>query len=366
MNLRHLSKVDSNPDITAWLRHIKGETIQPVAPLAEFIIDEQVIKVILKELVGRQWVNFGTDRDSQKAYLENLIAFWHFMGYDYLRFESGLSFASHSLAAQNTATGMQAERNWADEHRATINSLDELASFPFPNVASFDFFPFEYLDANLPEGMGLMLSHGGGFLENLTWMLSMEGLCINLYDQPDLVTALMERIGDLQMDFYRQIITLDHLVALFPGDDMGFRSGTFIKPDAMRQFILPWHKKLSTLAHQHGKLYFLHACGNLKKIMDDLIDDVKIDGRHSYEDAIMPVEDFYDIYGQRIAVLGGIDIDFLATSTPDAIRTRTRHHLEHCNRGRFAIGSGNSIPDYIPVENYLAMVDEGLYVRANH
>ena len=28
--------------------------------------------------------------------------------------------------------------------------------------------------------------------------------------------------------------------------------------------------------------------------------------------------------------------------------------------GRFAIGSGNSIPDYVPVENLLTMLDEVL------
>ncbi len=35
--------------------------------------------------------------------------------------------------------------------------------------------------------------------------------------------------------------------------------------------------------------------------------------------------------------------------------------MDDCGpRGRYAVGSGNSIPSYIPVENYLAMVDEAL------
>ncbi len=35
--------------------------------------------------------------------------------------------------------------------------------------------------------------------------------------------------------------------------------------------------------------------------------------------------------------------------------------MERCGRrGRYAIGSGNSIPSYVPLENYLAMVDEAL------
>ena len=34
--------------------------------------------------------------------------------------------------------------------------------------------------------------------------------------------------------------------------------------------------------------------------------------------------------------------------------------METCGgRGRYAIGSGNSIPSYVPLENYLAMLEEG-------
>jgi hypothetical protein len=37
--------------------------------------------------------------------------------------------------------------------------------------------------------------------------------------------------------------------------------------------------------------------------------------------------------------------------------------MEKCSSGRYAIGSGNSIPSYVPVENYLAMVDAALEMR---
>ncbi|OGO16223.1 MAG: hypothetical protein A2Z14_00250 [Chloroflexi bacterium RBG_16_48_8] len=95
--------------------------------------------------------------------------------------------------------------------------------------------------------------------------------------------------------------------------------------------------------------------------MDDLINDVSIDGKHSFEDAIIPVNEFQEKYSDRIACLGGMDMNFLASSSPEEIRQRTRWLIETCGvRGRYAIGSGNSIPNYIPVDNYLAMVDEAL------
>jgi uroporphyrinogen decarboxylase len=93
--------------------------------------------------------------------------------------------------------------------------------------------------------------------------------------------------------------------------------------------------------------------------MEDLIEDVKIDARHSYEDVIILVEDFQARYGGRIGVIGGLDVDRLAAGSPEQVRVRARQIIEICGgRGRYAFGSGNSIPNYVPVENYLAMVDE--------
>ena len=191
--------------------------------------------------------------------------------------------------------------------------------------------------------------------------MSTEGLCIALYENPELVQAVTDRLGGLMVKFYEHLLDLDRLIAIFPGDDMGFRSATMISPAALRTYTLSWHKRFAEMTHAKGLPYFLHSCGNLAQIMDTLIDDVKIDGKHSYEDAIIPVDEFQARYGQRIACLGGVDINILAAGTPEQVRQRSRWLMETCGaRGRYAIGSGNSIPSYIPLQNYLAMVDEAI------
>jgi uroporphyrinogen decarboxylase len=71
--------------------------------------------------------------------------------------------------------------------------------------------------------------------------------------------------------------------------------------------------------------------------------------------------EFQRRWGDRIGVLGGVDVDKLTRLSPEALRGYVRGIIEACApRGRFAIGSGNSIPDYVPVENYLTMLDEVL------
>jgi uroporphyrinogen decarboxylase len=128
----------------------------------------------------------------------------------------------------------------------------------------------------------------------------------------------------------------------------------------MRKYVLAGHKILAEMAHQAGRVYILHACGKLSDIIDDLADDVKIDGKHSFEDTIEDARDAKKTWGRKIAIIGGIDVDFLCRSNEGSIRRRVRETLDVClPGGGYCLGSGNSVANYIPPDNYLAMVDEG-------
>ena len=74
----------------------------------------------------------------------------------------------------------------------------------------------------------------------------------------------------------------------------------------------------------------------------------------------MPVEEAYEKYHDRIAILGGIDVNFICQETPEVIYRRSREMLERtADRGGYALGSGNCIPAYVPFDNYMAMVRAG-------
>jgi uroporphyrinogen decarboxylase len=99
--------------------------------------------------------------------------------------------------------------------------------------------------------------------------------------------------------------------------------------------------------------------------MDDIIDVMRYDGKHSYEDAIMPVEEAYERWGRRIAIMGGIDVDFLIRAPAEAVQARSRAMLERAaTRGGFALGTGNSVPEYVPDDKYFAMTGAALAGRA--
>jgi uroporphyrinogen decarboxylase len=350
------------PDAGRFIRVLRGQEAADPPPLVEYLVDEVLFRPIVTDLLGREWVDPQPgDRASQAAYWDNFIAFWYRLGYDFVRFEVGLGFPTRQILGDDPSRGPGGKRSWVDQHHGVIASWEDFERYPWPTVQGMDFFPFEYLATHLPEGMGLMLSHGGGIYEHLSALFSYEGLALAVYDAPDLVAAVAERVGSLMEEFYRTILQLPNLIALFPGDDMGFRSGTLLGPDHLRRYALPYHRKFAALAHERGLPYFLHSCGNIEAILPDLIETVGIDGKHSFEDAILPVAQFQARYGDRIAVLGGADVNVLASRPPEEVRRYVRGIIEACApRGRFAIGSGNSIPSYIPLENYLTLLDEAL------
>ncbi len=356
---RHLPLDKARPDASRFIDVVMGRARSERPPLVEYLIDEAVRKPITTGLLGRAWVDPAPgDRAALAAYFDNFIAFWHALGYDFVRFEQSLPFVENEVVGAD-ASQMDGRRHWRDMRRGAIATWEDFERYPWPSVTPESLADYEYLATHLPEGMGLVACHAGGIYEHLAAIFSYEGLCFALHDRPDLVAAVAVRLGEIMLEFYGRLVELPGLIAIFPGDDMGFRSATLIPPDALRCYTLPWHARFARLAHDHGLPYFLHSCGNLTAIMDDLIDDVGIDAKHSFENAIMPVMEFQSAYGRRIGVLGGVDIDVLGRSSPDGVRADVRRTIDVCHpRGRFAIGSGNSIPSYIPVENYLAMIDE--------
>jgi uroporphyrinogen decarboxylase len=113
------------------------------------------------------------------------------------------------------------------------------------------------------------------------------------------------------------------------------------------------------MCHDRGTPYYLHSCGAVDEIMDDLINTVRVDGKHSFQDSVLPVQEAKRRWGDRICILGGVDVHKLASYEEPALRKYVRKIIEDCAPGgRFALGAGNSIPSYIPVENYLIMLDE--------
>ena len=324
----------------------------------ELFLDREIEEAICQ----RYGVLDGMDRGEPFVFeRQRSIRLRRFLGYDYIHCGVPLDWPMHRHEVDDTAElSRHGGRSFVDLHAGPITNWKQFEAYPWPDPAKADLRTFEWCQKHLPDDMCLIGGFTGHFCELLTWLMGYETLCTSLYDQPVLVQAMADWIARIELACVKIMVQFDRVKAIWGSDDMGFRSGTLISPDDMRKYALGGHRDAARLAHEAGRPYLLHSCGNLDQIMEDLIESVRVDAKHSYEDVIMPPEVFMQTYGDRMAVLGGIDVDFLCRSDEAAIRRRVRQTLEACMpHGGYCLGTGNSVTNYIPVDAYLAMVDEG-------
>lgn len=249
------------------------------------------------------------------------------------------------------------EAEWTNEQAGPIGSWDDLERFPWPALEDIDWSILEFYERELPDDMALMQ-------KTVLWelvrdLVGFERFCYLTVDDPALVEAVFERVGNFYTGVVRRLCQSPRVMAVYATDDLGYKTSTMIAPDTIRAYIVPWHRKWARMAHDAGKLYFLHSCGKIDEVLDDFIDDVTIDGKHSFEDVILPVDRAKQVYGHRVALLGGLDVDLIARGDEPTIRQYTRHILEACvPGGGYCLGLGNWVTAYIPPEHYLWVLDE--------
>jgi uroporphyrinogen decarboxylase len=265
------------------------------------------------------------------------------------------------LTTDTAGMARQEGRSYIDEHSGPITTWEEFERYPWPDPSQAGTEALEWYSEHLPEDMCIIGSGGfAHFAEHLAWLMGYETLCYALYDRRDLVEAIAERLLGIYQVACRRILEFDRVKIMWGSDDMGYRSGPLISPEDLRELVLPGHALMARMSHEAGRPYVLHSCGKLDSIMPDLVDEVGIDAKHSFEDTIESVIDFKKQYHGRVAAIGGIDLDFLCRNDEAAVRRRVRHTLEECMPGGgYCLGTGNSVANYVPLENYLAMLDEG-------
>lgn len=234
-----------------------------------------------------------------------------------------------------------------------IQSFEEY-QWPDPSIGNYDI--YKDLEPFVPEGMKLIVCGPSGVLENAIDLMGFERLCMMTLENPELTKLVFDAVGSRLLKYYQICSDYESVGALIVNDDWGFNSQTILPPETLREHVFPWHKKIVSAIHDKQKPAILHSCGNLNGVMDDVILDMEFDGKHSFEDEIVPVEEAYTRWGKDIAILGGVDMDYLTRKSKEEIMNRCQNLLEMTRSGGYALGSGNSIPDFIPKENYYAMI----------
>ena len=327
------------PDFDNMLAVFRRE--KPARPtLFEFFLNGPLNERLTGEKLTAASTSLDHNRRNMHAYQK--------AGYDYVTILTGFGFAKPEVRHEKTKSLNEG---------SVINDRASFEAYPWKNPAACDYSMIDILGRELPDGMKF-IGHGpGGVLENLISLVGFDNLCFMLIDDPGLVQDIVDAIGSRLVGHYQMVAQFDTVGAMISNDDWGFKTQTMLSPEDMRKYIIPWHRKIAQTIHASGRPAILHSCGNLDAVMDDIIDDIGYEAKHSYEDTIIPVEEAYEKWGRRIAILGGIDLDFICRNPPALVRERSRKMLERASeRGGYALGSGNSIPEYVPQDGYLAMI----------
>ncbi|MBT9775672.1 hypothetical protein GPL15_03985 [Clostridium sp. MCC353] len=292
------------------------------------------------------------DNDVFPEYQGMIMAYKN-LGYDYATIKGcDLSFKPLGKKTQRTISLNDNVKIW---DRESFNK------FPWPDPEEYDYSRLKEAEDFMPSGMKLIVFGAGGVLENVITLLGYENLCMLLYDDPQLVEDVFEKVGTIFIQYYDIVSKYPSVGAVMSNDDWGFNTQTMLSVDDMRRLVFPWHKEIVRRAHQAGKYAILHSCGNYSKIEEDIINDMKYDAKHSYEDNIIPVEKAYEAWRGKIAVLGGLDLNFMICADEEEIFNRSRTLVEASMRyGGYALGTGNSVPDYVPDSHYEAMIRAAL------
>ena len=315
-------------------------------PLAEVGIDIEVIEAFL-----------GRPVDSLKTYAE----FFEKAGYDYVLLQVRgqpladsfqVKIAEHQLSLhgpENTVSTHSRSRIW-----------DEPTFNDYPWIGSNDVY---YKDVDtvrdcLPEGMKVVANHGPIF-QSLFRLMGVENLAIASVENPGLIRAIAEKVGDLSLDIVESLVQREWVGAIWYGDDMAYTTGLIVSPVFLREYVFPYVRKIGDICGRYNKPLIMHSDGKLCEVLEDII-SCGVQGLHPNEPSSVDMFEMKRTWGDRLSLLGGIDLDLLARGTVqqvvDFTKSMISRFMEIGPQG-IALGSSNSIANYVSVANYRAMLD---------
>jgi uroporphyrinogen decarboxylase len=182
--------------------------------------------------------------------------------------------------------------------------------------------------------------------------MGLDGFSYALYENPTLIDKVFDqyaewcgsvasRLNKCGVDF------------LWSCDDIADKNSTFFSPSVFREIFLPRMKKV---ADKISLPWIYHSDGNLMPVIDDLL-TLNMSCLHPLEPGPMNIAEVKKLYGKRICLMGNIDLHYTLTrGTPDEVDAEVKQRiLEAGPGGGYIVSSANSIPDYVPTENFMAM-----------
>lgn len=188
-----------------------------------------------------------------------------------------------------------------------LRDYSALESFRFPN---YDL-PERYERARrMIEGnteRRFVLAHVPlSFIHRLEYLRGHMEAWTDPYEHPDELEMLLDKLADIAMDSIRHFASIG-AEGICSADDWGLQDRPMVSPDLFRRFWKPRYAKVYGFARKLGLLTFLHSCGHISELLDDLIDAglqvIQMDQQEN-----MGLEELSRRFGGRICFWCPVDI----------------------------------------------------------
>lgn len=297
--------------------------------------------------------------------IQDEIDFAAAAGYDFLLIDTDLWSTPQVQQSildphPNTATLYSAakpERNWVSTGARAITSWEEVERFTWPTADQFDYSIYPAAAALLPPGMKVISTFG--HIYTTTWQLmGYENFCLTALEEPELVQNIMDRLGHETIRLLERVLEFDCVGAVCISDDIAYTNGLMISPQHLRRFFFPWLERSAETAHDHGVPIIYHTDGDVRRVVPDII-TAGIDALHPIEPKCMDIVEMKQTYGDRLALIGNVDLAYTLTrGTPQEVQAEVKYLFEHvAPGGGYLLSSANSVTNYVPLENYQAMLN---------
>jgi uroporphyrinogen decarboxylase len=135
-------------------------------------------------------------------------------------------------------------------------------------------------------------------------------------------------------------------------DDLAFKTGPFLSPALFRDLVMPRHQRV---AEKITIPWVLHSDGDVMPYLEDLL-SLGITGLHPNEKGAMDIRAMKRKYGDRICLLGNVDLNILGMGTSEDVEEEVRDLIRDVGPGGgYIVTSGNTLAGYLRPENVLAL-----------
>ena len=197
-----------------------------------------------------------------------------------------------------------------------------------------------------------------------SWFLcGMETLLMGYLDNPILADRLSEMVSDYYVEFFHLAVRAGVDVVILT-DDYAFKTGTLMSRAQFERFVLPWLVRGVEAVHDAGGLCVKHTDGDISEIID-LIVGTGVDGIGPLEPAAgMDLIEVQEAWGDRVSVVGNVDVDLLCRGTTEEVVAVTESLVSGlASRGGHILSSGNTITSPVQAANFRAMIETGRRCR---